>query len=527
MPENMSETEPKNGSSSTGIHFEALEPRLLLSATGESAAIGAAVPTPQPLAPVAIDADHSEFASQNNALATNLLRSTESSENTWSAEPEPSVNLIGNDQQTGQNTPTTNSVNAVSTDFETGPAATSTLDPVDILANADARPLDMIDARQELVVVDGGIANYEQLVTDLLSNRDDSRQFEVVILDPERDGVAQMSDLLAERQDLDAVHFVTHGTDNAVKLGNQWIRTDNFNTHQDSIAGWKSSLADGADLLFYGCDLADGEDGRALLGAFGSLTGADVAASVDDTGHADYGGDWDLEYEWGGIETKPAFSRNIQQNWSGTLAIVAEDDFESEGYAGGTGWAGPWDEDDQGGATDGDFQVNQLFDSPNWMLQIQGIASESIQRQIDLSGETTAILSFDYARQFNNSGDTVTLQISTDGGNNFTDVQVFNNGIDATWQTFSTDITGYIDNDTIIRFQPDGLSLAAEYMAVDNIQITNSVNSAPQTADVSDSGDEDAASITVTLSGSDVDGTVASFSLSGLPATGRFTRMPV
>jgi len=293
-PDKTPEVGSRHGSFSTGIHFEALEPRLLLSATGETAAIGAAVPTPQPLATLAVDADHSEFASQNNALATDLLHSTESREDAWSSEPEPSVNLIGNDQQHGQNTPTANSVNAVSADFEIGLAATSTLDPVDILANADAQPLDTITARQELVLVDGGIPNYERLVTDLLSERDDGRQFEVVTLDPEIDGVVQISDLMAERQNLDAVHFVTHGTDNAVKLGNQWIRTDNFATYQDSIAGWKSSLADGADLLFYGCDLAGGEDGRALLGAFGSLTGADVAASVDNTGHADYGGDWDL-----------------------------------------------------------------------------------------------------------------------------------------------------------------------------------------------------------------------------------------
>ena len=48
----------------------------------------------------------------------------------------------------------------------------------------------------------------------------------------------------------------------------------------------------------------------------------------------------------------------------------------------------------------------------------------------------------------------------------------------------------------------------------------NAVNDAPTTDNVSASGNEDAASIAVTLTGSDIDGTVASFSLSSLPANG-------
>jgi hypothetical protein len=48
----------------------------------------------------------------------------------------------------------------------------------------------------------------------------------------------------------------------------------------------------------------------------------------------------------------------------------------------------------------------------------------------------------------------------------------------------------------------------------------NPQNDPPTTVDVSNSGAEDAVSITITLSGSDVDGTVTEFTLSGLPANG-------
>ena len=44
--------------------------------------------------------------------------------------------------------------------------------------------------------------------------------------------------------------------------------------------------------------------GGSLLDRLGTLTGADVAASDDLTGSARLGGDWDLEYGNGRIETE-------------------------------------------------------------------------------------------------------------------------------------------------------------------------------------------------------------------------------
>ncbi len=52
-------------------------------------------------------------------------------------------------------------------------------------------------------------------------------------------------------------------------------------------------------------------------------------------------------------------------------------------------------------------------------------------------------------------------------------------------------------------------------------------NDAPKTNAASGSGLEDAASITVALSGSDIDGTVASFTITSLPANSCSIRMSV
>ncbi len=180
---------------------------------------------------------------------------------------------------------------------------------------------DQANTRHELVFVDPGVADYEKLIDGLASDNP-NRHIDVVVLDTRYDGIQQITAALADHIALDAVHFVTHGTDGAVKLGDTWLDIDNMDAYAGQIAQWNLSLKADADLLFYGCDLAGNADGEALVEAIGTLTGADVAASTDDTGHAFFGGDWDLEYSTGMIESDLAFSIDVQQNWDGLLAVI-------------------------------------------------------------------------------------------------------------------------------------------------------------------------------------------------------------
>ncbi len=191
------------------------------------------------------------------------------------------------------------------------------------------------EVRRELVFVDASAEDYQQLLDDLGSNDDPSRQFDVVLLTSDRDGIDQITEALQEYDDLDAVHIVSHGTDGAVKLGGTWLNIDNLNAYAGQIASWQDSLTSEADLLFYGCDLAANEDGKLLVDSLSALTEADVAASTDNTGHAIFGADWDLEYTAGTIETGVAFSIDVQQNWGHLLNVAV--DATSTGQTSGSG----------------------------------------------------------------------------------------------------------------------------------------------------------------------------------------------
>ena len=174
-------------------------------------------------------------------------------------------------------------------------------------------------ATRELVFLDTSVEDYQTLLNDLWANDDPSRELEVVLLSNSHDGIDQISEALAERSDIDSIHFVTHGTDRAVKLGSTWLTNDNLAGYAGEMARWGDALSADADLLFYGCNLAGSDSGLTLLESVQALTGADIAASTDDTGTAVLGGDWDLEVELGSIESSVVFSEMAQADWRGLL----------------------------------------------------------------------------------------------------------------------------------------------------------------------------------------------------------------
>jgi CSLREA domain-containing protein len=175
------------------------------------------------------------------------------------------------------------------------------------------------EARRELALVHENVAGYEQLIADL-QGHDNNRTIEVVVLDSDRDGIEQVSEILSERSDLAAVHFITHGADGQINLGNSRLNSTTLAENSDAVAGWGKALTDTGDILFYGCNIAADSDGQSLLDNIAEQTGAEVAASDDLTGSANRGGDWELEYQQGEIEAPVAISSQAQSSWSGVLA---------------------------------------------------------------------------------------------------------------------------------------------------------------------------------------------------------------
>ncbi|WP_158222671.1 DUF4347 domain-containing protein [Rhodopirellula sp. MGV] len=173
--------------------------------------------------------------------------------------------------------------------------------------------------RLELVFVDASVDDYQTLLADI-GTSDATTELQIYLLDPSRDGVEQISEILEGYQDVDAVHLLSHGNDGKLILGDSVLDQYSLDGYAGQLASWRSALSEQADLLIYGCELAETESGRTMLEAIAELTGADLAASTDDTGAASLGGDWDLEYVIGQTETHGLSTRFANASWAGLLA---------------------------------------------------------------------------------------------------------------------------------------------------------------------------------------------------------------
>lgn len=205
------------------------------------------------------------------------------------------------------------------------------LPPTGDLADLPATPQPAMDVQQvdagaqqqqtrrlEVAFVDANVEDYQGLLEDLRAATDDSRTLEVWLLDGEQDGIEQISQILQGYSDLDAIHLVSHAADGRLRLGNAWISNQNVEAYAGQLALWNNSVRSDADLLIYGCDLAASVDGRDFAEALGVLSGMDVAASVDETGSSTLGGDWNLEWNSGAIETRASSS----ELWAGLLSMT-------------------------------------------------------------------------------------------------------------------------------------------------------------------------------------------------------------
>jgi hypothetical protein len=183
-----------------------------------------------------------------------------------------------------------------------------------IIGGLNYRAADLDSAGStELVFLTSGLFD-----DDYLSQHLDPA-YEVYLIEPGSDAIGQIAAVLEGRSGVDAIHLIGHGEDGRLFLGETVLDADSMKGHHALLLGQiGSSLSEQADLLIYGCDFTSGDEGVEAASLLASITGADVAASNDKTGHAGLGGDWDLETATGEIEaTSIAMSE-----WRGTLAAT-------------------------------------------------------------------------------------------------------------------------------------------------------------------------------------------------------------
>ena len=283
----------KRYSKSHPLIFEELEPRLLFSADIAEALVVDAVeqvyeeelvvvadlePVAEPSAvvvhvPVEVEVEKAVSAESVTTEQEATLQPTEPSSVTIDLPVEEAVaaptdqvtteveasalQTEEKDADTGLEQPSLDTV----AESEITDSTTSTEIDTTVTESIEASP---VTAIKELILINDNVNDVGQLVADIEQNDSPERSLEVVILNNKLDGIEQVTETLSEYKDLDAVHFITHGRDGHLSIGNDWIDSNDLLENSDKISNWGEALNEEGDILLYGCSIAPVRTGRIL-----------------------------------------------------------------------------------------------------------------------------------------------------------------------------------------------------------------------------------------------------------------------
>ncbi|MEG4232993.1 DUF4347 domain-containing protein, partial [Microcoleus sp. Pol11C3] len=180
------------------------------------------------------------------------------------------------------------------------------------------------------MIVDSRVENYQQLIGGIKAGT------EVFVLNPTREAIEQITEILSQRSNINSLHIVSHGREAAVEIGRAELNIDNLETYSSQLQQWGKALNESGSILLYGCNIAAGEFGIKFIQKLSQITGVNVAASNNLTGSAALGGDWELEIATGQINTEIAFEKEVLEGYTSILATLAAEEFKNSTVI------GPW-----------------------------------------------------------------------------------------------------------------------------------------------------------------------------------------
>jgi hypothetical protein len=103
-----------------------------------------------------------------------------------------------------------------------------------------------------IAFIDSQVEDYQSLIAGVKPGT------EVVILDQNKDAIAQITEILACLTNIDSIHIVSHGAPGSLQLGKTRFSEDNLEDYSQQLQQWRSAFTDSADILIYGCNVGSG-----------------------------------------------------------------------------------------------------------------------------------------------------------------------------------------------------------------------------------------------------------------------------
>lgn len=172
-----------------------------------------------------------------------------------------------------------------------------------------------------IVFIDTCLADYQSLVNGV------AVATEVVLLDSNQPPIEFITQFLRDRAGISSLHFVSHGQPGCLQFGSRTLDLPMLKEYAEQIATWRFALASNAEILLYGCRVAAGQVGKTFVQALSQLTGATIAASIDLTGNARLGGNWNLEYATGAVRSPLFANAEVLSAYGSVLVAFLNESF--------------------------------------------------------------------------------------------------------------------------------------------------------------------------------------------------------
>lgn len=164
---------------------------------------------------------------------------------------------------------------------------------------------------RELVIIDPLVNNYQTIINQL------SRQADVVVIPVAKNPLVFITDELAKRKDISAVHLFVMCKPGSIVFDQLAITETNMADCMSEFAKWFSYMNQNTEILIYGSELASSETGIGIIKAISKQTGAVVRASTDISGPVSENGNWELEYSTGKSKVEAILNSSARSTYNG------------------------------------------------------------------------------------------------------------------------------------------------------------------------------------------------------------------